>query len=244
MATRKYGVNVVSLYPWCLGPNARERTIKLAYRAGFNGIQALPLRGWDLANVKKWERWVISYEDAWNFGPLWKMPLRHLGILPTAPTWWDALFFQRANSPVMKALPSMHHWGEGILTEIHPELGTDHRLYIEKATQGQMMVWDTYHVQRPLRSGGPGIQDWPRLLGAVCDAIKLIHVHPVGDEEGSLLAGTGEIASMLKMLKKYVNPEVPVILEITPRITTPTKTRMRLTKLLRATQQFFEIILS
>jgi len=78
--TRKYGISVVSLFPWSWGPGGLQRAVSLAKVAGYDGVQALPLRGWDFSDLGRYSASILAYEDAWNNGSLW----RAIWAAPTA----------------------------------------------------------------------------------------------------------------------------------------------------------------
>lgn len=220
--TRKFGVNVVSLWPWSLGPRGPERAIKMAKEAGFDGVQALPMKFWSYKRIKQWEKDVISWEDAWNCGPLWKVPLRHLGFLDApAPTVVDWAMFGKKTSPIFPdAIASMHHFGDGVSAEIHPELATNHQAYLNHCAQGGMLTWDTYHVTRPHRQTGKHINQWETLLMRIpAENIALIHVHPARNNTEALVQGSSFLIPMLEKLGRKTS-DTPVILEVFPPLST------------------------
>lgn len=87
---RKYGISVVSLFPWSWGLGGPQRGLHIAIEAGYDGIQYVPMWGWG-SNLGL-GRYVISYEDAWNYGPVWQVLMRHLGLRSNAPTLLDLLY--------------------------------------------------------------------------------------------------------------------------------------------------------
>jgi len=91
---RKFGINIVSLFPWSWGKGGPQRCMSMATQAGFNGIQYLPMRGW--GKVNGFEPKIISFEDAWNWGPWWKVPRRLIGLDEDAPRLLDWLVFRQS----------------------------------------------------------------------------------------------------------------------------------------------------
>lgn len=239
--TRQFGVSVVSLWPWSIGPKGPERAIKMAKEAGFDGIQALPMKFWSYKRIRGWEKDVISWEDAWNYGPLWQVPLRHLGVLEDpAPTAVDWIMFGKKTSPVFpKAIASMHHFGEGVSAEIHPELATKHQVYLDHCAQGGMLTWDTFHVTRLHRQTGKHINQWSTLLMQIpTENLALIHVHPARSDTESLIQGSSFLNPMLEALGQKTQ-NTPVILEVFPPMTTYGGTVEFVGNLLEAIKPFF-----
>lgn len=238
---RKYGVSVFSLFPWSLGPKGPERSVKMAREAGFDGVQALPMKWWSYERVDNWQKYVLAYEDAWNYGPLWQVPLRYLGIRPKGPTALDWITFGKAASTSFPdAILSAHHMQRGVATEIHPELSTDIEEYDRYCREGNKVCWDTYHVRRSKRDGTPGIEYWTNLIKRipVHRSIELIHVHPVKSEmEKFMVYGGGELVAMLLVLKRLA-PTATAIIEVAPLLKTPRGTAKFLSEVLEQTKKF------
>jgi hypothetical protein len=213
---RRYGISVVSLWPWTMrGP---KFTVSMAQEAGFDGIQVLPMRLWKHSEREGWEDAVISWEDAWNYGPLWQAVLRTFGVsLEGAPTLLDlALFSRRHIPPFRKAIPSWHNFVNWYPVEIHPELSLDVSDYQKYCSMGGSLVWDTYHVVRPHGKTGESFGDWRKLLRMLPKgSISLIHVHVVQEDVSGFLGGTSKTLEMLDALA-VAAPGVPAILEIAP----------------------------
>lgn len=233
--SRKYGISAVSFFPWCLGPGGHCRTIEMALAAGFNGIQALPLRGWDLEELGNLSDYVISVENAWNYGPIWQVPLRHLGIMPNAPTLKN-LIFKRAALDGQFAQKIEHDWTSGALVEISPKLETRESVYVRKAYKEYKFVWDTRHIREE------EMGDWRKFLYFLpFDSIGLVHVQPIGRETEELIQGIGDLPEMLRALNERIEPTVPVILELHPKLaklTTPKSTIRWAAELRDATARF------
>lgn len=218
---RLYGINVVNLFPWAYGPSGMKRAVKLAKKAGFDGIQFLPLRGWKTSKKEDYEDSVISYQAAWSSGSLWKR-----------------LYFQRSSGQKLSLLlrdwflfsnsldPNFNHatyctpfmdppvFHMCMVTEIHPEIGTDIQTYVDFCKRGGRLCWDTWHVVRKRAGIHPGIKSWRELLNSLpADAIGLIHVHLFPKELESFLCGCNNAANMLKELKRKA-PKAPAIIEI------------------------------
>lgn len=215
---RRYGVSAVSMFPYSWGPGGPLRAKRMAFEAGYSGIQAMPLRGWMNTPLKHWEGSVLSFEDAWNYGPVWQIPLRHLGLKSDGPTLMDWLLFGSRVSPYFpNAIPSVHHKQLGVATEIHPELSTSVFEYLDYTEAGGKLVWDTWHVRRPYRDGKPGIRDWRELMDRLpSESIALIHVHVTKDDLQGFMSAAGELTHMLRRLRLKVSKSVPAIIEIAP----------------------------
>lgn len=239
--TRQFGVSVVSLWPWSVGLYGPERSIKMAKQAGFDGIQALPMKFWSYKRIHQWEKDVISWENAWNYGPLWQVPLRLLGQMrDPAPTALDWGMFGRKTFPVSpNAIASMHHFGEGVSTEIHPELAINHEVYLEHCKKGGLLTWDTHHVARAHRQTGERINQWIDLLEQIpSENLALIHVHPARSDVKGLLQGQSYLSPMLEKLGRKTD-KAPIILEVFPPITSYRRTVEFARSILEAIKPFF-----
>ncbi|OGC80223.1 hypothetical protein A3K01_00775 [candidate division WWE3 bacterium RIFOXYD1_FULL_43_17] len=191
--------------------------------AGYAGIQALPIKFWSYKRIHEWEKDVISFEDAFNFG------------LP-----WKALLFGRRISPFFpQAILVAHHWQKGVAVEIHPELSTSIEEYLDFCANGGRFCWDTLHVRRRRRDGSSGIDDWEKLLQALPEgAVELIHVHPKKAEIPAFLNGAStEFREMLSLLGLKF-PRVPAIIEIFPPLKSPKKTLGELSDVLTITKEW------
>jgi len=212
---RKIGVSVISMFPWSLGKNGLARSVMMAHEAGFQGLQILPMRGWDhftFSGVLGEQ--IISFELAWNCGSFWKAILRHLHLAgeenPLLHDWFlfgkcDATerraemmfrYFQRTS---MFITHDVIHVG---VMEMHPERDLE---ICDYASYPHGLVWDTEHVIRSGRHGQPPItDDWERLLDEVGHNIRLIHVKAPMNPK------------MLKALAEKTTADVPVIFESLP----------------------------
>jgi len=221
MGTRRFDVSVASLVPWSLGSGGPVRAYQMAVDAGFNGLQLLPLRGWSMDSVRRLpNRGVIAWEGAWNYGSLWKVVQRVTGRAgedhPLPIDWvvfgrdpMDPQIFGRC---FQNALHVSHDSRERqSVYELHPEGGLP-------TTGLASLCWDTWHTRRPYRNGDPSPFQWKRLLEKWKDQIALIHVHPVGPEISSLLAGQtkGELQDMLRLLATQTKTQVSIVLEVAP----------------------------
>lgn len=74
----RIGVSIISLYPWSIGLGGPERALRIAKRAGLDGLQLLPLRGLRKSDLKKLPpNSVISYEGDWRgFEPGTTTPIK------------------------------------------------------------------------------------------------------------------------------------------------------------------------
>lgn len=246
---RKYGVNVVSLLPWSLGSRGPERSIEIAIKAGFDGIQALPMHGWNYENIVGWSKDVISYEDAWAYGTFWQALLRQLGFLDfPAPLFQDLIFGKREMPEISSAIKCFHDGydvrGNNLALEVKASRGVLAD-YVSYCKNGGHVVWDTKHI-RGYRDIGfeenpvnreSSIVDWRELLySSSIGAIKLIHVNPIKDlhETEMLLAirpSYCPLTNMLMGLSVVCDNDVPVILEVRPRFLTLSKTIKYLSEL-------------
>ncbi len=216
---RLYGLNVASLWPWSLGTYGPEKSIEMAKAAGFNGIHALPMKFWNYDRFKKWEKHVISYQDAYMYGPFWQTILRHLHIMgEPAPTIFDWLLFGKNYSTIMQALYVTPIVIDGACVEINPELSSNHRNFVRLAISGVKFCLDTYHIRRNNRTLGKFFIDWENLLEYLPrENVALIHVHPQKNEIAQLLKGdtTSQIIRIMSTMQNRF-PNVPVIVEVFP----------------------------
>jgi hypothetical protein len=212
----------------------------MAKAAGFNGIQALPMKFWDYTKVDSWKAGVISYEDAFMYGPLWKALFRQFGIVrEPAPTLIDwVLFGQEASWPFQNAIAVQHSFQPGSVVEIHPELGTHIDDYIAFCASGGKVCLDTYHLRRSTRIHSSAI-DWKKLLNLLPPkGVSLIHVHPIKSEISGFLGGvSSELTSMLQYLAQRF-PDVPAIVEVFPTFRAPSSTILYMSRLLYATKKW------
>jgi len=235
---RKYGVNVLSLWPWSSGKDGVERAVGMALDAGFDGVQALPLRGWGGCKYKSFGQFVISYEDSFANGGFFesfinssrKMVGKLLGTknaTPISPLFEDWLFFGKynrslpSNSSAVKVVHTMDDRGN--MLEINPSaeiLGSYRDFAILNGTG--RLCWDTFHVREKNKRAYQvqHIDAWETTLASLPNnSIGLIHVHPIQnskvDELDLLLSGKYcELVNMLRYLRDTTN--APVILEIVP----------------------------
>lgn len=230
--TRRYYVNVVSLAPYSLGRGGPIRALEMVVEAGLAGVQLLPMRGYDYVSVKNLPRSaIVSYEGPWNSGTLFNALRREwrkrIGKSKPTDVQWplliDWLFFGPRPERVStfktlfpKALYVTHDASASGVYEIHPEGGFP--------LEEQPLCWDTFHTRRPYQASGHRSPfRWARLLEAKSKQVSLIHVHPVGSEISSLLAGQteGELQDMLQMLARHTKVSVPIVIEVKPVLGTP-----------------------
>ncbi len=215
---RLYGINVVNLLPWSYGPGGMKRAIKLAGKAGFDGIQFLPLRGWKTTKLESYESKVISYQDAWNFGTFWETAARQLFGRKQGPLFSNWVLFVNRASPVFtnavfNAVKTTGYISVKFALEIHPGLSTDIETYVILCEKGYHVCWDTWHARRPGFDPDDRIEDWEKLLDQLPNgAIRLIHVHLFPWELTRFLQGSGTTVNMLKRLKQKA-PLAPAIIE-------------------------------
>jgi hypothetical protein len=225
---RRFYVNAASLIPWSLGSGGPKRAVELAAKAGFDGLQLLPLRGWTLDTIGTIpEGVIVAYEDAWNQGTLAGAVSRQLGMVgDEQPLLLDWMLFGSKPLDVThfgqlfhKALKIVHNTWDFGSYEINPEGGFPR--------PGKPVVWDTLHIRRPRRDGALStLSHWRTLLAQLEARINLIHVHPtIGAETESLRAGCeSELNTMIRVLGKHTPKAVPIVLEVAPIISTPSGT--------------------
>lgn len=236
---RRWGINIASLFPWSFGPGGPRRAWAIAQQAGFDGLQIMPMHGWDRPEEEVPSESVLSFEGAWNIGPLYRAMLRAIGWLDHPdPTIKDWLLFganrERCHDWVLRtarhfnpAIYSQHSLGGWCSqpVEAHPELGRTPDEYLDYPGG---IVWDTRHIRRLGRDGkAPPVTDnWRQFLLqlAVTNQIKLIHINASSAElaEAVFLSQTlyeeSEFTEMLKGLHWQTRTTLPpVILELAPK---------------------------
>lgn len=229
---RQLGVSVITLIPWSYGPGGFGRALRLAKRAGFDGLQVLPLRGWGLLGYPKyWDNGVISWEDAWNTGSFWEVPLRHLGRRPDGPLFLDWVLFPNKKAPVLGATYVAHYLDSFGVVEVHPELSLDPEWYAQQAFNGFRFCIDTHHLTRPHRVIGDKL-DWENILLALpTKSVELIHLN-LRDSNAleEFKNDTGRVSRICSWIEvRY--PYVPIILEVPPLALHPKKLVEELVKL-------------
>jgi len=195
------------MLPWCLGRYGLNRSATLAYDAGFQGLQILPMRGWDhltFSGISSEK--IISFELAWNCGPLGSAIIRSshafslkvlryfkLGALTEAlpspnenrPLITDWFLFGNCDATERRAELMFHHFQKTSMFITHDVI---HAGVVEMHPELDLevgiyanypygLVWDTEHVIRSGRHGQPPVtDDWEKLLDEVGHNIRLIHV--------------------------------------------------------------------
>jgi len=211
--SRKIGVSIVCMVPWSLWQNGLGRAIIMAHDAGFDGLQILPMRGWNQLTFPEIPKEkIISCENAWNYGSFWGAVLRRFHIAgedkPLFKDW--ALFGDEKSSQyvydlICRKFPNslmvshdLYYRAFGPL-ELNPEM----EISVPYERLDCSFVWDTEHVVRSGRHGERPVTDnWERLLDKIGHNIKLIHVKSSADPK------------MLKALAKET--DCPVIFEDRP----------------------------
>jgi hypothetical protein len=238
---RKYGINVVSLWPYSIGINGPERAIRLALEAGYDGIQGLPMKWWSYTNISMWGTNVISYEDAFMYGSLWQAVLRQLGFLTEpAPLLVDWLLFGQLQFPELNsALYVTHQLTDMGIVEISPGLGLSISEYIRFCANGGKLCWDTMHVRSLSRTGTALSLSWEALLEQLpATALALIHVHLSQEELPGYLKGeASETTRMLQQLGQNF-PNTPVIIEVFPSLLLPQATVAHFCQILAITKKW------
>jgi hypothetical protein len=229
--SRVIGINVISLFPHSAGKEGPQNAINIAHKAEFAGIQASPLRGWWYGEMHKWHKYVISYEDAFNFGSLWQALFRNLIAEPIKkvfpkftvntrnPLILDWVLFDHPYAPrypgAMKVVPRI---SKNDVVEINPELGLSVGQLIDLARNGQKYCLDTTHLFRKGREGEAFIGDVRRLIEDLPESsVKLLHVHPLRNQIDPFLSGEyTAFTELVRMLGKRF-PKAPAIVEVLPR---------------------------
>jgi hypothetical protein len=229
---RKFGVSVISMLPYSLGPNGLGRSVEIAVNAGMDGVQALPLYGW---NPKLFpERGVLSIEEAWGQGSNYSQhSVRNYLLFDRE--YRSFYLYNKLYAKYPYAIRSMH----GVYTdpvEIHPELKISEEGYLRA---GFPIVFDTLHVRRIGANGEPPVTTDPlRFISLLGKRIQLIHLRLSHEEEKSLLKQeeTSEIVKVAKSLNNYT--KCNVILELVPKIQSKTQLIKRLRGLYLASNRY------
>lgn len=244
---RLFTVSCVSLFPYSIGRKGFRRSMEMAERAGFGGIQGLPLRGWE--HLEKFPTdTILSIEDAWNYGTLSKGLMRTFKLADDPyPTLIDWALFGPKPHKALNTLRNLwpgasyisHDFGETLM-EINPEASINHKPYLSYLPG---LVWDTWHVRRPHRRNGTTIEDWDVLLEQLpSESIQLIHVHPSAEESFRLIKGScgPELERMLEALqRKTANSNCPIVLEVTPALIGMSHAEHRLDRIRRVLNEYF-----
>ncbi len=226
---REYGTSLATLLPFSWGPWGYERAVELAKDCGFTGrrkFQVLPIWGLNVAR-RDLDETTISYEDAWEYYHLIETIRNTVRDKKLSHIRNWLLFSRETMRWIDNAQCSVHHFYDvagthpdlNCVSEIHPELSLSIADYVDFASGGGHLCWDTRHVRRKHRDGSPNL-DWRSLLEALpSDSIKLIHVQPLTDYEKVNFASVGrltELGAMLIALREKVGEDVPAIIEIQP----------------------------
>lgn len=235
--SRKIGVSVISLLPWSLGKNGLFNAWKLARIAGFDGLQLLPMRGWDKVTPKTIPpNFVISFEDAWNCGKLLPSIGRELHLLgENHPRFHDVVLFgactevkERFNALFTHlggtAMLVTHNSRQAGVLEMNPE---------DNHTRHGGVCWDTKHVVRSGTNGeSPITRDWRTLLEIVRHNVRLIHVNDSAPIDPKMLVALAEAT------------DCPVIYEAKPPLKhilhSPFGARKRMLKWLEERRMYLE----
>jgi len=229
---RKFGVSVISMLPYSLGPNGLGRSIEIAVNAGMDGVQALPLYGWN-PNLFP-EKGVISIEEAWGQGSNYKQnSVRNYLLFDRE--YRSFYLYNKLYAKYPYAIRSMH----GVYTdpvEIHPELKISEQGYLKA---GFPIVFDTHHVRRIGANGEPPITTDPlRFISLLGKRVQLIHLRLSQDEEKSLLNQdeTSEIVKVARSLNNFT--KCNVILELIPKLQSKNQLIKRLRGLYLASHRY------
>lgn len=210
-ARRLFGISTVSLFPHSLGLNGLRNAWDIAFYAGFDGLQVLPMKGWDFNKNAFAHANVISYEDAWR--PVQPFPQSALSgdilnWLAFGQNYATTLAKIKRYYP--RAMPVGHHPDMQHVLEMKAEANLPVSGYLNYS---QGLVFDTLHIFEC-----PDL-DWPTFLSQVRkERIKLIHLHPRLNQIDSFLRGEqSELTAMLDQLNNVTRfSKCPVILEFFP----------------------------
>jgi len=248
--SRKYGINVISLWPWVIGENGIDVAVRMASAANFDGLQVLPLRGWTHEKLVEYSYPVISQEKSFNNGNIFECFVNTsksvLGITNAegAPRMVDWVLFgknRELENLGGDVLYCVHDDNEaGDVYEISPKKSKE----FKNSLNGDLLFnrdlcIDTRHIRGFDRRSDREIKakNTLELLRKIpSDLIKLIHINPIKtsslDEEELLFLGKDcELIEMLKILGKKSN--APVILELVPKINLSEGGRVSYLNLLR-----------
>lgn len=229
---RKFGVSVISMLPYSLGPNGLGRSIEIAKSAGMDGVQALPLYGWN-PNLFP-EKGVLSIEEAWGLGSNYN-PNYIRNYLLFDREYRSFYLYNKLYAKYPYAIRSMH----GVYTdpvEVHPELKISEDGYLRA---GFPIVFDTHHVRRTGANGEPPVTTNPlRFISLLGKRIQLIHLRLSSSEEESLQKQdeASEIVQIVRTLNNYT--KCNVILELVPKLQSKNQLIVRLRGLYLASNRY------
>lgn len=241
---RKFYLSSLSLFPYCLGEGGPGDSISMAEKAGFKGLQIAPARGWkpETVSVLRSED-VIACEGAWNQGSLWGCAKRYLGSAlglgwegPLLEDWMvfgrRPLTLDQLAALFPTALKIVHFNNQAGFYEINPEGG-------EPWNEFQWLVMDLHHYLRDYRDGRKNpFPHWAVALSKLQNRIALVHIHPTVQEvQGLLNQDGGEFNSFVRAIGRVLGPNVPMVLEVAPKIGTPAAAINYLSSLREATLQ-------
>ena len=229
---RKFGVSVISILPYSLGPNGLGRSIEIAKCAGLDGVQALPLYGW---NPKLFpEKGVISIEQAWDLGSNY-YPNIIRNYLLFDREYRSFYLYNKLYAKYPYAIRAM----PGVYTdpvEIHPELKFSEDEYLKS---GFPIVFDTLHTRRIGINGEPPVTSDPvRFISQIGKRIHLIHLR-LDDEEEEQLSKQDELSEIVKIVRALNNfTKCNVILELVPKFQSKNHLIVRLRGLYLASNRY------
>ena len=230
--TRKFGVSVISILPYSLGPNGLGRSIEIAKGIGLDGVQALPLYGWDPKLFPK--KGVLSIEQAWNLDDNYYPNIIRNYLL------FDREYrsFYLYNKLYVK-YPYATRAMPGVYTdpvEIHPELKFSEEEYLKAEYP---IVFDTLHTRRNGINGEPPITtDLIRFISQIGKRIHLIHLRLDDEEEVQLSKQDehSEIVKIVRTLNKFT--KCNVIFELIPKFQSKNQVIKRLKGMYLATNKY------
>jgi hypothetical protein len=183
----RIGVSLISYFPW--GIYFPAFISRLAREAGFDFLQAMPLRG---VNSKFYPVLPVSYiEDVWNSGSfndvikgLWRKDLNAPKILDwllfSGKTKSQKIFQQlRQIAGVKTVVHQVNDLKENCLLEVHPGLWLTPAEIIAKVGGKRILTLDLYHLRRKPRSGELikrplGIYSEESVLGPWQESLRLL----------------------------------------------------------------------
>lgn len=202
----------------------------IAKKAGFDGIQALPVRG--VRAGMRLSLPILSAEGPWNATTF----QRHLNGLPGeagGPTkWQDVILFpdpwgcdqnlnQLAFNRQSVGFQRIRHsfdWNFPFkqVVEIHKGMGLTLEQILNLVSKGRLtLVLDTAHCRQPevLRELGTTYQ----IIESLLPSISMVHLQGLnkGEWQNLLAHGTGFLSSVLRELKRK-GYQGPIVLEFNP----------------------------
>ena len=227
----QFGISIVSLmhigrqrgvkFPGCFFAPPEE-LIETALGLGYDGVQALPIRG-----LIGRENGIRLFEDAWNAVPSLQYALRHYPGASGVPSCLNDWVVSPTPLECEQAVTEMAHrrikqvvhrfdGDVNHLVEVHPGLDMTPEQIVEKCKQtGQWLVLDTEHISRGYRdyeiavkpgraSKLPPLGESRRAAAVLSPWVSVIHLKPIGKSIDEFVRLNFRVAQEEKILCNYV----------------------------------------